>query len=283
MTRSPPPSTRGSTSGRAIYVEDLGSTNGTYLNGMRLERRRAPARRSTAGRQHGAGGGMSCRTASPVGAADGRASRWGAAAIRAASARRTRTACSRRRASRGGRRHGRPRRRRGGQRWRFETVRPDSTPGGHHGLGDGRGPSGQRGRPPALARGSAQGHGHHAHADGGASGPDGDRLVLPTSATAAPTSWPTVRRRQLTRTTATSRMLAAGQITAEEARRHPHRHVVARVLGVEPSSAGRHVAATPSWDRYLLCSDGLINEVADDEILASSSGRRPAGLRPRRW
>ena len=61
----------------------------------------------------------------------------------------------------------------------LETVRPDSTPRWPPWPGDGRGPSGQRGRPPALARGSGRGHGHHAHAaDGSASGPDGDRLVL---------------------------------------------------------------------------------------------------------
>ena len=41
-------------------------------------------------------------------------------------------------------------------------------------------------------------------------------------------------------------MLAAGQITAEEARRHPHRHVVARVLGVEPSVAVDTWLLTPS-------------------------------------
>src|SRR5262249_7372395 len=59
----------------------------------------------------------------------------------------------------------------------------------------------------------------------------------------------------------------AGQITAAEARSHPHRHVVTRALGVEPSVAVDTWLVTPeSGDRYLICSDGLINEVVDERI-----------------
>lgn len=59
----------------------------------------------------------------------------------------------------------------------------------------------------------------------------------------------------------------AGQLTEEEAARHPQRNVVTRALGAESD------VAVDSWSipvrlgqRYLLCSDGLVNEVADDEI-----------------
>ena len=74
--------------------------------------------------------------------------------------------------------------------------------------------------------------------------------------------------RQLTRDHSyVEEMLAAGQITAEEARHHPHRHVVTRALGVEQSVAVDTWLVTPEpGDRYLLCSDGLVNEVSDEDI-----------------
>lgn len=59
----------------------------------------------------------------------------------------------------------------------------------------------------------------------------------------------------------------AGQITADEASRHPQRNVVTRALGADDevdvdtwSIPARH------GQRYLLCSDGLVNEVSDAEI-----------------
>ena len=59
----------------------------------------------------------------------------------------------------------------------------------------------------------------------------------------------------------------AGQLTEEEAYRHPQRNVLTRALGVDDA------VAVDSWvfparigQRFLLCSDGLINEVADLHI-----------------
>ncbi len=74
--------------------------------------------------------------------------------------------------------------------------------------------------------------------------------------------------RQLTRDHSyVEEMLAAGQITADEARRHPHRHVVTRVVGIEPSVAVDTWLVTPEpGDRYLVCSDGLVDEVTDEDI-----------------
>lgn len=59
----------------------------------------------------------------------------------------------------------------------------------------------------------------------------------------------------------------AGQITEAEAARHPQRNVVTRALGAEND------VSVDTWElparlgqRYLLCSDGLVNEVSDSEI-----------------
>jgi protein phosphatase len=62
-------------------------------------------------------------------------------------------------------------------------------------------------------------------------------------------------------------MVRQGELTPEEAAVHPHRHVLTRALGIEAE------VVLDIWDldaevgsRYLLCSDGLTNEVADEEI-----------------
>lgn len=63
-------------------------------------------------------------------------------------------------------------------------------------------------------------------------------------------------------------LVAAGHISIEEARTHPRRNIVTRALGIEP------VVRADIWtlpivrgDRYLLASDGLVDEVPDHEIL----------------
>jgi protein phosphatase len=62
-------------------------------------------------------------------------------------------------------------------------------------------------------------------------------------------------------------LVRAGHITAEEAAVHPHRSVITRALGAADD------VEVDSWqieasvgDRYLLCSDGLTNEVAFDDL-----------------
>lgn len=62
-------------------------------------------------------------------------------------------------------------------------------------------------------------------------------------------------------------LVASGQISAEEARHHPNRNIVTRALGIEPD------VAVDAWtlplvrgDRFLLCSDGLVDEVTDATI-----------------
>ncbi len=64
-------------------------------------------------------------------------------------------------------------------------------------------------------------------------------------------------------------LVSEGLITREEARTHIRRNIVTRALGIEPT------VGVDTWtlplivgDRYVLCSDGLVDEVSDDEIEA---------------
>jgi serine/threonine protein phosphatase PrpC len=60
-----------------------------------------------------------------------------------------------------------------------------------------------------------------------------------------------------------------GRITAEEARVHPQRNIVTRVLGNAPDVDVDEFAIDPyRGDRFVLCSDGLFNEVSDADIAA---------------
>ncbi|HVP30459.1 MAG TPA: Stp1/IreP family PP2C-type Ser/Thr phosphatase [Myxococcota bacterium] len=58
-----------------------------------------------------------------------------------------------------------------------------------------------------------------------------------------------------------------GELTADAAQRHPHRHVLTRALGVrrgvEPDLA--ELSLTPG-DVFVLCTDGLTTHVRDEEI-----------------
>lgn len=61
--------------------------------------------------------------------------------------------------------------------------------------------------------------------------------------------------------------LDSGLLTREEARHAQHRNLVTRALGVDPEVAVEmHDHAVQPGDIYLLCSDGLNDMVADDEI-----------------
>ena len=58
-----------------------------------------------------------------------------------------------------------------------------------------------------------------------------------------------------------------GDITEEEARRHPHRNLITRALGPDPEalSDSYEVSLEPG-DWLLLCTDGLIGTVTDQEM-----------------
>ncbi len=62
----------------------------------------------------------------------------------------------------------------------------------------------------------------------------------------------------------------AGQITAEDAASYPRRNIITRCLGTEPAPQPDLWVFVPSGtERFVLCSDGLSGEVADDAIAAT--------------
>ncbi len=62
-------------------------------------------------------------------------------------------------------------------------------------------------------------------------------------------------------------LVAAGQITPEEARIHPNRSVITRALGNDPGMHADHFSVdVAKGDRVLLCSDGLSSMVTDGAI-----------------
>ena len=61
-----------------------------------------------------------------------------------------------------------------------------------------------------------------------------------------------------------------GRLTRAEAAVHPQRNIVTRALGIDSKVMVDSWEIAPvSGDRYLLCSDGLFNEVDDDRIAAT--------------
>lgn len=62
-------------------------------------------------------------------------------------------------------------------------------------------------------------------------------------------------------------MVKAGMISREEAETHEYRHHLSRALGIEANVVVDDWTLAPvDGHRYLLCSDGLTNEVTDREI-----------------
>jgi len=68
-------------------------------------------------------------------------------------------------------------------------------------------------------------------------------------------------------------LVATGHITEAEARTHPRRNIVTRALGIEPTvRVDTWVLPMVRGDRFVLCSDGLVDEVPDHEIAAIVGG-----------
>jgi protein phosphatase len=62
-------------------------------------------------------------------------------------------------------------------------------------------------------------------------------------------------------------LLRRHEISADDAREHPHRHVLTRALGVRGHVQPDLAELTPeAGDLFVLCSDGLTNHVEDHEI-----------------
>jgi protein phosphatase len=81
-----------------------------------------------------------------------------------------------------------------------------------------------------------------------------------------------LRGGQLTRVTMdhsyVQELVNRGEITLDQARVHPNRNIVTRALGIDEEIEvdTSEVAPVPG-DRYLACSDGLVDELDDTEIL----------------
>ena len=70
-------------------------------------------------------------------------------------------------------------------------------------------------------------------------------------------------------------LVRQGQLSAEEAERHPSRNIITRALGAEVNVAVDRVPlALESGDVVLLCSDGLTTMVDADDIVRIVSGAR---------
>lgn len=62
-------------------------------------------------------------------------------------------------------------------------------------------------------------------------------------------------------------LVNTGHISEDEARTHPRRNIVTRALGIEPTvKVDTWILTAVRGDRFVLCSDGLVDEVADNEI-----------------
>ena len=72
-------------------------------------------------------------------------------------------------------------------------------------------------------------------------------------------------------------LVSTGHITEIEARTHPRRNIVTRALGIEANvRVDSWVLPFVKGDRYLLCSDGLVDEVDDSEIAEVMAAHRDA-------
>ena len=63
-------------------------------------------------------------------------------------------------------------------------------------------------------------------------------------------------------------LVRAGELTSEEAARHPQRNVLTRALGIESNlKADMWELQINDGDKFLLCSDGLFNELSETRIM----------------
>jgi PPM family protein phosphatase len=65
-------------------------------------------------------------------------------------------------------------------------------------------------------------------------------------------------------------LVATGHISEDEARDHPRRNIITRALGIEPEvRVDWWTLPLIRGDRFVLCSDGLVDEVADVDIAST--------------
>ncbi len=98
--------------------------------------------------------------------------------------------------------------------------------------------------------------------------PEGDRLVMANVGDSRSYRLHQGRLIQLSHDHSVAEELVdRGELSEAEAAIHPHRHILTRALGVSSDVDVDLWEMTPeSGDRYLLCSDGLTNEVPESQI-----------------
>ncbi len=70
-----------------------------------------------------------------------------------------------------------------------------------------------------------------------------------------------------------------GNMTIEEARVHPHKHVINRALGIsETTQADISTRTFEAKDLYLICSDGLTDMLTDQELFSLVQSNAGNGL-----
>ena len=73
-------------------------------------------------------------------------------------------------------------------------------------------------------------------------------------------------------------MVRDGHLTADEALRHPQRNILTRALGIEAMTMSDSWEREPVvGERYLLCSDGLFNELTAEQISVALGAFRDPG------
>ncbi len=66
-------------------------------------------------------------------------------------------------------------------------------------------------------------------------------------------------------------MVQRGELTHEQAKNHPEKNLITRAIGTETQVEAICFPARRNGDYLLLCSDGLSNLLADQEIFLKSS------------
>jgi protein phosphatase len=87
--------------------------------------------------------------------------------------------------------------------------------------------------------------------------------------------------RQLTRDHSQVEVLRQlGHLTEDEARHHPAHHIITRAVGATDTlDLDEDILEVVDGDVFLLCSDGLSNELSDDEIRATLTQASPLDCR----
>ena len=263
-----------------VVLEDLGSTNGTYLNEELLQARRrctpatacgsatasSPTRRADDPRRRAR---RAHRHRSPARDQRGLASSSARRSSSSPTAWAARRPARSPRSSRSSTSRRRRRRRRRGARERLRRAAREA---------NARDPRALRGRRPPRR------HGHDAHR--GLRRRASEVFFVHVGDSRAYRLRDGVLERITEDHSLVEELLRQGRLTAEEAEEHPQRSIITRALGPEPDVDIDTAPSAPrAGDVYLLCSDGLtsmVGEPAIAEVLrapATSRRRRRAGRR----